>query len=239
MKPVKSCNRQGMGSFQNILVLDSAMNGCGVCVRTGGQNFARVVHMSGGQSEHLMPMIDAAVKEAGIAYADLGAIVVTPGPGAFTGLRIGLSTARALSLSLDIPVYGITTLQALALKYASEKKGAAFAVLVETKRTDFYVQRFDADGKAVSEIEALEYTEAFGRLKDEVLIGDALGRWAAVGDFEAARLQAGYDLPDPAFIAQYFEQNFDKNDIFTQNPEPVYLREADVSQSKTVQRKIS
>lgn len=65
-------------------------------------------------SERVIPAIDNVLKGIGITMKDIGAVAVAYGPGSFTGLRIGLATAKALSLSLDIPVYKVDTLEALA-----------------------------------------------------------------------------------------------------------------------------
>ena len=95
----------------NILVIDTALNGC--CVGVYGAREGCVISKSrplaSGQAEHLMPLIQEAIKEAGLSFADLGAVASTVGPGAFTGLRIGLSAAKSLGLALDSPVFGVTT----------------------------------------------------------------------------------------------------------------------------------
>ena len=67
-------------------------------------------------SENLMPMIDEALKKAELKPTDINLIVCDIGPGSFTGIRIGVATAKAFSDSLDIPCIGISSLEALAYK---------------------------------------------------------------------------------------------------------------------------
>ena len=76
--------------------------------------------------QNLTPQIESVIRDAGITIDDLSAIAVANGPGSFTGIRIGVSTARALSQVKDIPCVPVSSLEALALRAAGrEKAGAA------------------------------------------------------------------------------------------------------------------
>lgn len=73
----------------------------------------RITMGARGHAEALTPNIAAACADAGVAVGELGAIVVGCGPGPFTGLRVGMATAAAMGLALDIPVYPVCTLDAI------------------------------------------------------------------------------------------------------------------------------
>ncbi len=225
-----------MSGFQSVLVLDTALGG--VCVAVHGPSGAaahKSVPMERGQAEQLLPLVQEGLEEAGLAYADLGAIISTVGPGAFTGLRIGLSVAKSLALALDIPLYGCTSLQTLAYGYAQDAKPAKdIAVILETKRKDFYFQRFDPQAQPLSKPSALPGAEILPQLKGTIAIGDALERFqAAHGKIEA---QAGYELIAPDKIAAAFLEQGAGHFLFTPGAEPLYLRGADVSYSKAKPR---
>ncbi|MFC6154327.1 tRNA (adenosine(37)-N6)-threonylcarbamoyltransferase complex dimerization subunit type 1 TsaB [Nocardioides yefusunii] len=104
--------------------------------------------------EHLQPMIDEVVREAGLTPADLTAIAVGAGPGPFTGLRVGLVAARTMGFALDIPVYAVCSLDVLAIEaFDSGVVEGDFLVATDARRKEVYVASYSAgvrvDGPAV------------------------------------------------------------------------------------------
>ncbi len=98
-----------------ILALDTATSACSAALWHDGRVCARrLVRMERGQSEALMPMVLDVLAEAGCGFSQLDLLAVTVGPGAFTGLRIGLAAARGMALASGIPCLGVTTLEAVA-----------------------------------------------------------------------------------------------------------------------------
>jgi len=85
--------------------------------------------MNRGQAERLAPMVREAAVQAGVSFEQIDRVAVTTGPGSFTGVRVGLSFARALALSLGKPCIGVSTLEALAL---AEGEDGLRAALIET-----------------------------------------------------------------------------------------------------------
>ncbi|MCW2766791.1 MAG: peptidase glycoprotease [Nocardioides sp.] len=97
--------------------------------------------------EQLAPLIDRALAEAGIVRQDLTAIGVGVGPGPFTGLRVGLVTARTLGFVLEIPVYGVCSLDVIAIEAVDT--GAVseeFVVATDARRREVYLATYDAGG---------------------------------------------------------------------------------------------
>ena len=98
--------------------------------------------------EHLAPLIARAMDDAGIVRQDLTAVAVGVGPGPFTGLRVGVVTARTLGFVLDIPVYGACSLDAIALEVV--ETGAApgsFLVATDARRKEVYLASYDGEGR--------------------------------------------------------------------------------------------
>ena len=216
-----------------ILSFDTAMNVCGAGVYARGHAHARAEPMMAGHGERLIPMIEDVLRTADVHFKDISAVVTTVGPGAFTGLRIGLSSAKAFGLALGVPVIGISTLQVLASQYAAMHADNVLplAVIIETKRSDFYVQIFSASAQARTEPAAMPAEAIRGLLGEvpHVLIGDGVQRYKGIPAGQS------YERVDCGFMARLFA--LAPEEPFWQRPaEPLYLRGAEVSQSKRVQR---
>ena len=87
-------------------------------------------------AEVLMPAIDELCREAGWAVADLTGVAVDRGPGLFTGLRVGLATARAIAAACRVPAAGVTSLEALAHRH--RRRTGLLAPVVDARRGEVY-----------------------------------------------------------------------------------------------------
>src|SRR5262245_21656154 len=111
-----------------ILAFDTCFDAVSVAVAHGQAAGARMLAEASelrrsGHAERLLPMIAAAMHQAGIGFQDLDRIAVTQGPGTFTGVRTGIATARALALASGCPAVGVGTLSAIA--FAAHQEPAA------------------------------------------------------------------------------------------------------------------
>lgn len=228
--------------FKKFLVLDTAMSACSAalhCTDTG-DSFMRSEILPRGQSEILVPMVQDVLKEAGADFESLDALVTTVGPGTFTGLRIGLSTARSFALALDLPLWGLSTFQALALAYVEKDESSQpFTILVETRRQDFYIQKFDGCGQAVGAPQSSMLDDIISTaVPGELFIGDAIARFQEVAGrrTESFIFAEGYEAPDPGVLARAFADEQKARRFFTENAEPLYLHAPDVSKPKVKPR---
>lgn len=132
-----------------LLAFDTATPQVSVALFDEGRVLAeRVSDRTMKHGEQLAPLIAAVLDEASAARADLTAVAVGAGPGPFTGLRVGLVTARTLGHVLQIPVYAVCTLDVLAVEAA--EKGlvdAPFVVATDARRKEIYLASYDVDGR--------------------------------------------------------------------------------------------
>ena len=188
-----------------ILAFDTTAAACSVALwRDGTIVSAACEAMGRGHAEALVPMIEALMARAGITYTSLDRIAVTVGPGSFTGVRVGLATARGLGLAAAKAVVGVTTTEVLAAAVPPAALGGRSRILVaiDTKRGDLYVQQFDGNAQPLTDIialspPALDLWLGSGPL---VVVGDGAALVAAAVGPNAVLSQTTA-LPDPAVIA--------------------------------------
>ena len=143
-----------------LLAVDTALEACSAAVVDGDRALA--LHsepMTRGHQERLAPMVAEAMAEAALPFDRLARIVVTTGPGSFTGLRVGLAFARAMALALDVPCVGVGALQALLASAPDAATAPLAAAVLDARRGQVYVQAFRR-GAPVAEPANLPLAEA-------------------------------------------------------------------------------
>jgi tRNA threonylcarbamoyladenosine biosynthesis protein TsaB len=225
-----------------VLGLDSALGACSAALwETAGAGEAGVLRArrfaagARGQAEALVPMIEAVRQEAGITWPAVDRLAVTIGPGAFTGLRIGLATARGLALALDRPLIGVTTLEAIAQAVVraadwDRPPGAVVAAALDARRGQVYFQVFEWRGAAdglhpCAAPAALAPAEAARRLggRRGVIAGNGAGLIAEALSNQSLEACAGFDQPDAAVLAALAAGRTPP----AVPPSPLYLRAPD------------
>ncbi|HWC34692.1 MAG TPA: tRNA (adenosine(37)-N6)-threonylcarbamoyltransferase complex dimerization subunit type 1 TsaB [Mycobacteriales bacterium] len=128
--------------------------------------------------ELLAPLTAAALREAGVAPGQLAAIVVGLGPAPFTGLRVGIMTARAMSDALAIPAYGVCSLDGIAHRFTVD--AGPFAVVTDARRKQVYWALYDDRGRRIDGPELHSPQELAALLRDRTtdLVGAGALKYA-------------------------------------------------------------
>ncbi len=129
----------------NLLAIETATEACSVALIHGEQLIARSEIAPRRHTELVLPMADALLAEAGIGRHALDAIAVGCGPGAFTGVRLGVSLAQGMALALDLPVIPVSSLAALALE-APEEDDTAILAVIDARMGEIYAAGYRRDG---------------------------------------------------------------------------------------------
>jgi tRNA threonylcarbamoyladenosine biosynthesis protein TsaB len=163
-----------------ILAIDTALDACAAAVldAASGKLIARESQpMKRGHAEALMPLIGRVMAASGAAFASLGRVAVTTGPGSFTGLRVGLSAARGIALAANIPVVGVTTLTAYAAPVVSRNAEHPVISAIDARHDHVYFQVVGGDGSALVRPRVAPVEEALDswRFGAPHIVGNAAG----------------------------------------------------------------
>jgi len=211
-----------------ILNIETATKTCSVALSKGGKLLsARETNEVNSHSSVITLFIDEVIKEAGLEVSSLDAVAVSKGPGSYTGLRIGVSTAKGLCFALDIPLISINTLQSLALQVNAEKE--AIIPMLDARRMEVYSAVFDMGYNQIRETEAqiLDETSFQNYLEDDSVyfIGDGVPKTKELISHPNAifiddKLPSANEMGMLAF--QKFNQDDFENSAYF---EPFYLKD--------------
>ncbi len=223
-----------------VLALDTAGAACSAALWRDGAVLARRSRtMARGHAEALMPMVVAAMASGGLPLAAVDLFGVTVGPGAFTGLRIGLAAVGGLALATDRPIVGITSFDAAAHAVpADERAGRRMLVALDSKRTDLFVQVYDLALRPAGEPACVDAAALTDMIKPgpHVIAGDAAVRAASIlsqaagrggGAASGVHVAADAGPADPVVVAALAAAR--AGQATPDPPAPLYLRPPDAS----------
>ncbi len=142
-----------------ILSIETSTSMCSVALHERGALLALAeIKEPGAHAEKLLLLVDEVFEKAALSFGDLDAVAVSQGPGSYTGLRIGVSTAKGIAYGLDIPLIGINTLQAMAASQPLNQGEFVVAVL-DARRMEVYTQTFGYANQEITSIAALVLEE--------------------------------------------------------------------------------
>jgi len=207
-----------------LLAIDTSASLCAAGIFDGEAELGRsVIELGKGHAEHLMAIIDQALGAAKIAYRDLGSIAVAIGPGSFTGVLVGVSTARRLALALRIPAHGVSNLEAVAALARFDHPHRTILAAFTSGRGDIQAALYDPFGTVVYDPAVIDLGQAvrLATEHDAVVAGSAaVSIIAANAGLRSAGSAVTADIAVYAGLAQQPGRP-------QARPAPLYLREPD------------
>ncbi len=213
-----------------VLAIDTALAACSAAVldtENAGIVGSESRPMVRGHAEALVPLIGRVMAQTKLSFADLSRVVVTTGPGSFTGLRVGISAARGIALAAERPALGVSTLSAFAAPHLAEDDTVPVVVAIDARHDHVYLQVFGPGGRVLIAPRLAALSEAVRAVSETPcrIVGSAAQAVADRMTAEAAAplLIDGREAPDIAWVARM-------GAVLPQSqspPKPQYLRAPD------------
>jgi tRNA threonylcarbamoyladenosine biosynthesis protein TsaB len=214
-----------------ILSLETSTTVCSVAKHDNGQLIASSeVHIEQTHASKLAQLIDDLKRSTGFSINQLSAVAISAGPGSYTGLRIGTSTAKGICYALDIPIIAVNTLELLASQVNQYNLSKTLLIpMIDARRMEVYCEIFDSNLKSITKIEAkiIDETSFDDLLKDNQItfFGNGADKCDGVIKHENAfflkRVSPSASHLGIKAHKKYVEEKFDDLNLF----EPFYLKD--------------
>ena len=218
-----------------ILYIETATDVCSVALSKGSEIIGLKEEAGGNNhAKHLLPFVDEVLKQAGVSMTEINGVAVSIGPGSYTGLRIGVSTAKGIAYTAGIPVMAVSTLESIAqgaktLWAESSSEQTQIVPMIDARRMEVFTTRYDFDIRSLEEISSkIVDDNTFAELlsKEKVLFcGNGMPKCKEIlsafpnAKFMDAPISAKNMLP--AALRKWQKQEFEDVAYF----EPFYLKE--------------
>ena len=214
--------------MSTILCIETASTNCSVAIGVNGKLLAlkEDYDSSYSHAERLHTFIKELVEDNDLKLSDLDAIAVSKGPGSYTGLRIGVSAAKGLCFSLDIPLISVATLTSIAHQVEDE---GTIIPMMDARRMEVYTAVFDKDKNQIEETSAkILDPESYSSNLEEGLvyfIGSGVEKFKKICEHPNARYIEG-KLPSAAQMVSLATMKHKKSDFEdVAYFEPYYLKD--------------
>ena len=218
-----------------ILNIETSTKNCSVTIARNGKTLIcnEIAEEGYSHAERLHVFIEQSLKEAGISYKDLSAVAVSQGPGSYTGLRIGVSTAKGLCYALSIPLIAVDTLKILAAQ-ASVSDGLIIP-MIDARRMEVYSAIFtsDLESKRETRAEILE-ENSFEEFEGAVyFVGDCAEKARTVLTKENFNFLEEIKYPSANEMSAFSFEKYTRSDtVDVAYFEPFYLKDFMVTTPK-------
>ena len=143
-----------------ILYIETATDVCSVALSRGAEVIGLKEEAGGNNhAKHLLPFVDEVLKQGGCTVSDLNGVAVSVGPGSYTGLRIGVSTAKGIAYTAGIPVMAVGTLESIAQGARESWTDASteplqIVPMLDARRMEVFTTRYSFDMQSLEEVSA-------------------------------------------------------------------------------------
>jgi tRNA threonylcarbamoyladenosine biosynthesis protein TsaB len=223
--------------MSKILSIETSIAVCSIAIHEKGKLIALAeLHQDNVHGSKLVPLIKSLLEQADYSISSLDAIAVAQGPGSYTGLRIGVSTAKGLAFAHDLPLIGVDSLDGLGRQLVGQvEEGSYIIPMIDARRMEVYAKVLDFNGETIDALKPVILEEGvFGNFLaagNVYFLGNANQKTKELLNDENAifidRLNSAGSLGELAY-QKFLNKDFEDIAYF----EPNYLKEFMVLKSK-------
>lgn len=214
--------------MEYILCIETSGQFCSVAIKKEGviyseQSLERMNHV-----EVIAELIQVLFEVSNVLFKDLKAVAISDGPGSYTGLRIGASTAKGLCVALDIPLISVSTLESLAAEARKEYEADVYWPMIDARRMEVYEAKFDKNMNQLTEINNMIISESGDYIEDgkrTIVCGDGAFKMQAFKPFKILELHPNAIYLLPLAEKMYTGKHFSEMEGY----EPNYFKGANIT----------
>ncbi len=226
------------------LAFDASARSASVCLIRDEKDLSSISIENGNtHSEELMVLMDNLLQKENVDINDIAAIYIANGPGSFTGIRIALSVAKGLAHAINVPLYPVSTLQALS--YHGKNHQGIVCPIMDARRSRVYTAVYDGfGGDILLEPTALAFEELIDRLnvyaKPVLFVGDGIVKYKDdiehIEEITIAKIDDHYKLANSEGVYMAAKA-YGYKEVAYNEALPVYLRKPQAEREKDARTK--
>lgn len=220
-----------------ILNIETATRNCSVALSKNGQTIAlrEIAEEGYSHAEKLHVFIEELLLESKISFKDLNAIAVSQGPGSYTGLRIGVSSAKGLCFALNIPLIAIDTMQSLAAQITGTN--GLIVPMIDARRMEVFSAIYDKDLNTITKVAAEIITEESYQNREEEMhfLGDGAPKCKEFLNKTNFIFHDEFIYPSAKQMSHLSFEKYKKSDtVDVAYFEPLYVKDFMIMKKKTL-----
>lgn len=196
--------------MEKFLLIETSTDACSVALAEGEKIIAsEYIQEYKAHARLLVPMVENVLKSASVSLSECSAVAVSEGPGSYTGLRVGVSSAKGLCYGAGIALIGVPTLDILAQMGIEKATGKSSVIvpMLDARRMEVYCAEYNANGDRISDVRAEildenSYNDLFDKYDQVIFIGDGAGKFrSSLSEEKLSKSVIIECRPDARFMA--------------------------------------
>ncbi|RJG42515.1 tRNA (adenosine(37)-N6)-threonylcarbamoyltransferase complex dimerization subunit type 1 TsaB [Motilimonas pumila] len=216
------------------LAVDTSTEGCSVAVESADKRYANFQFSPREHTQRILPMVDEVLASAKLTLSDCDALVYGQGPGSFTGVRIGIGIAQGLAFGAELPMIGVSTLQAMAQQAREQQGATSVLAAIDARMGEVYFGHYQDHGDGIMTLVGQEHVltpegvcEMYANLAPAMTaVGTGWQAYPALLDHFAITEDVVVEFPAAEFMLPFAKNCWQRGEtVSADKAQAIYLRD--------------